>query len=567
MRWPTARIPASCSRCSALHDGFLVAYAERVGKTSEVRVQRIDADGTADGDALTIDGVGERAPEDLHLAQLDAGNVLLAWFERDARATGASWGSRSRRRWRRRARSRSSSRSTRWRKRASISRARSRTAGLLYHAKDGDTRDTVKYRRIDGDGQVTEAAFNVVRRARPRARRFDRCVRPGLRRGLSRVAFARRRSRGGSRRVHQPVRRDRVRRRARAEQRDRRSHHAGRDRRRALARRLDQPIGAHAGDARLQVVLPGRVRAVRRRVRARSVQERLRPRTRIRSTRIRDSLGFGLGLGLDRRTRTRMVGIGIGDRSINMRQRWIWGCLAWILGGCASACAGAAGCARGRQALRFTTQLDRDHPLVGRIFDVAQGRFVSEQECSSAWRGARFVALGEQHDNADHHLLQARVVRALVARELHPAVVFEMLDLAQQPNIDRALAARPDDVDGLGARGRLRTLGLAGVVAVSADLRRGAARPFADRRCRARSRARDAAGERRRRHARPALVQEFELDHALPAAELARVARRNGTTCTAACCPRRCSTRWCWSSARATRCSPSACTRAAPAQC
>jgi uncharacterized iron-regulated protein len=64
--------------------------------------------------------------------------------------------------------------------------------------------------------------------------------------------------------------------------------------------------------------------------------------------------------------------------------------------------------------------------------------------------GARFVLIGEQHDNPDHHLLQARLLRALLAGGRKPAVVFEMLDQEQQPAIDRALAAHVD-VDAFGA--------------------------------------------------------------------------------------------------------------------
>jgi hypothetical protein len=142
-------------------DGFLVAYAEQAGKAIEVRLQRIAFDGTAEGDAVGLDGVGERAPEDLHLAQLDRGSALLAWFERDATGHGRIMGLTL------------SSALAASGEPVELSKyaveggrfdlaARSRTAGLLYHAKDGETRDTVKYRRVDGDGQVTEAAFNVV---------------------------------------------------------------------------------------------------------------------------------------------------------------------------------------------------------------------------------------------------------------------------------------------------------------------------------------------------------------------------------------------------------------------
>jgi uncharacterized iron-regulated protein len=56
---------------------------------------------------------------------------------------------------------------------------------------------------------------------------------------------------------------------------------------------------------------------------------------------------------------------------------------------------------------------------------------------------ARFVLLGEQHDNADHHLLQASLVRALAGNGRRPALAFEMLGVEQQPLVDEALAREP----------------------------------------------------------------------------------------------------------------------------
>jgi uncharacterized iron-regulated protein len=99
----------------------------------------------------------------------------------------------------------------------------------------------------------------------------------------------------------------------------------------------------------------------------------------------------------------------------------------------------------------WQSPLDRDHPLVGRIFDVARGRFASEHDLIARALASRYVAIGEQHDNADHHVLQARVLRALVAAGRRPAVVFEMLDAGQQPAVDRALREHPGDAEALAA--------------------------------------------------------------------------------------------------------------------
>jgi uncharacterized iron-regulated protein len=73
----------------------------------------------------------------------------------------------------------------------------------------------------------------------------------------------------------------------------------------------------------------------------------------------------------------------------------------------------------------WTAPFQAEHPLVGRIWDVAAGRFVDVDAMVADLRGADFVLLGEKHDNPDHHRLQA-----LLVRELAPvAVGFEMLDV------------------------------------------------------------------------------------------------------------------------------------------
>jgi uncharacterized iron-regulated protein len=94
--------------------------------------------------------------------------------------------------------------------------------------------------------------------------------------------------------------------------------------------------------------------------------------------------------------------------------------------------------------------VSRDHPLVGKIWDVRGGRFIDGAALQRALVAADFVLLGETHDNPEHHRLQARALAALVAAGRRPAVAFEMLDVAQQPGIDTALAgAPPHDPDAL----------------------------------------------------------------------------------------------------------------------
>jgi uncharacterized iron-regulated protein len=88
----------------------------------------------------------------------------------------------------------------------------------------------------------------------------------------------------------------------------------------------------------------------------------------------------------------------------------------------------------------WTSAVGRDHPLVGHVYEVRSGRYVDLGALEAALAGAHFVLLGETHDNADHHRLQAQLVRAVTASGRRPALAFEMLDTAQQPAVDAAVA-------------------------------------------------------------------------------------------------------------------------------
>ncbi|HZZ85116.1 MAG TPA: ChaN family lipoprotein [Anaeromyxobacteraceae bacterium] len=102
-------------------------------------------------------------------------------------------------------------------------------------------------------------------------------------------------------------------------------------------------------------------------------------------------------------------------------------------------------------ALDWKSERHRDHPLVGRIWDVKQARFVDQAALDAAVAGADFALLGETHDNPDHHLLQARLVRAAAASGRHPAIAFEMLDTGKQAALDAAARKKPASADAVGA--------------------------------------------------------------------------------------------------------------------
>ncbi len=63
--------------------------------------------------------------------------------------------------------------------------------------------------------------------------------------------------------------------------------------------------------------------------------------------------------------------------------------------------------------LNWQSENQRNHPLVGRIWSVEKNDFVTVRELGREMALARFVLLGEVHDNPDHHLWQAWAIRTI----------------------------------------------------------------------------------------------------------------------------------------------------------
>jgi uncharacterized iron-regulated protein len=108
--------------------------------------------------------------------------------------------------------------------------------------------------------------------------------------------------------------------------------------------------------------------------------------------------------------------------------------------------AAVAGCV----SASWQSKVEQDHPLVGRIWDVRREAFVGAITVVDRLSQVRFVLLGEKHDNADHHRLQASVLRQLIVAGRRPAVAFEMFTADQAPAIQKHLAAHPRDAATLG---------------------------------------------------------------------------------------------------------------------
>ncbi len=116
---------------------------------------------------------------------------------------------------------------------------------------------------------------------------------------------------------------------------------------------------------------------------------------------------------------------------------------------CATTAQGAE--APGAPGAPWLSEHARGHPLAGRIWRPEAARFVAPAAVVAALGQARFVLLGEKHDNADHHRIQAWLVGSMIAAGRRPALALEMIASDQQAALDAHLAARPKDAAGIGA--------------------------------------------------------------------------------------------------------------------
>lgn len=89
----------------------------------------------------------------------------------------------------------------------------------------------------------------------------------------------------------------------------------------------------------------------------------------------------------------------------------------------------------------WVSRSGRRHPLTGVVYDVNGARVATAQDVVAAAASADVVLLGEQHDNVDHHRLQAALLHELLARGRRPAMAFEQIDLEKQTAVDFVLAS------------------------------------------------------------------------------------------------------------------------------
>ncbi|GJM02186.1 MAG: hypothetical protein DHS20C08_06870 [Rhodomicrobium sp.] len=86
----------------------------------------------------------------------------------------------------------------------------------------------------------------------------------------------------------------------------------------------------------------------------------------------------------------------------------------------------------------------KTNALVGKLWSRAEGKFVTPGEMLADLKTAKFIHLGELHDNPDHHTLQANIITALAktakaANKPVPAIVIEMIRVDQMRRLNAYL--------------------------------------------------------------------------------------------------------------------------------
>lgn len=84
------------------------------------------------------------------------------------------------------------------------------------------------------------------------------------------------------------------------------------------------------------------------------------------------------------------------------------------------------------------TLRETDHPLAGKLWDVAAQHFIDETELLRRITPVEALLLGEIHDNRAHHRLQAKILQARLDAGARPALLMEQFDVDQQAALDEA---------------------------------------------------------------------------------------------------------------------------------
>ena len=98
------------------------------------------------------------------------------------------------------------------------------------------------------------------------------------------------------------------------------------------------------------------------------------------------------------------------------------------------------------ERVNWDSKLYDDHPLVGKIWSSELKNFLSAEQIENALLGAKYLILGEKHDNPDHHILQRSIIEHLIANNNLSLLAFEMMDPDSQERLDDIQSKRLEDL-------------------------------------------------------------------------------------------------------------------------
>jgi len=92
------------------------------------------------------------------------------------------------------------------------------------------------------------------------------------------------------------------------------------------------------------------------------------------------------------------------------------------------------------------TPLESQNGLIGKIWDVKNGKFIDRQQLVKNVTASHYILLGETHDNLQHHKDHALLIQQIAAAQPHTAIGMEMVNSDQVSAIDKAKITSSNDL-------------------------------------------------------------------------------------------------------------------------
>ena len=100
----------------------------------------------------------------------------------------------------------------------------------------------------------------------------------------------------------------------------------------------------------------------------------------------------------------------------------------------------------------------RDDPLIGKIVRAADQAEISYDQLLADALKSEVIYLGENHDNAEHHQIQLKIINDLISKGKRPQIGFEFFSVDQTPYLMSFATATKSKMPGHGAEVLEKTL-------------------------------------------------------------------------------------------------------------